>query len=196
MLPYSLIQMNEISKLNKYLVIAFVMHLFFLFTLTSPQTINDITTIGETGMTIQMMVLKKSDEVYDKSLASEEIRNKTEDSEKDQEMLMDNREVGEKAEQYYDTYRGKIRKIIDSNKKYPLLSQRRKEEGAPKVTFTILKNGVVTNLSIISSGHRSLDREARRMILISSPFPKIPDSVNESSISLTITINFAIIPSD
>ena len=51
--------MNEISKLNKYLVIAFVMHLFFLFTLTSPQTVDDITTIGETGMTIQMMVLNR-----------------------------------------------------------------------------------------------------------------------------------------
>ena len=182
--------MNEISKLNKYLVIAFIMHLFFLFTLTSPQTVDDITTIGETGMTIQMMVLKKSDEVYDKSLASEEIRNKTEDSEKDQEMLMDNREVGEKSEYTYDTYYGKIRQIIDSNKKYPLLSRQRKEEGTPTVTFTIQKNGVVANLSIKSSGHRSLDREARRMIMISSPFPKIPDSVNESSISLTIPINF------
>ena len=71
--------MNEISKLNKYLFIAFAMHLFFLFTLASPKTVNDITTIGETGMRIQMMVLKKSDEVYDESLASEEIRNKTED---------------------------------------------------------------------------------------------------------------------
>ena len=190
MLPYSLIQMNEISKLNKYLVIAFIMHLFFLFTLTSPQTINDITTIGETGMTIQMMVLKKSDEVYDKSLASEEIRNKTEDSEKDQEMLMDNREVGEESKYTYDTYYGKIRQIIDGNKKYPLLSRQRKQEGTPTVMFTILKNGVVTNLSIKSSGHRSLDREARRMIMISSPFPKIPDSVNEESISLTIPINF------
>jgi TonB family protein len=190
MLPYSLIQMSEISKLDKYLLIAFVMHLFFLFTLTSPKTVNDITTIGETGMTVQMMVLKKSDEVYDKSLASEEIRNKTEDSEKDQEMLMDNREVGEKSEYTYDTYYGKIRQIIDSNKKYPLLSRQRKEEGTPTVTFTIQKNGVVANLSIKSSGHRSLDREARRMIMISSPFPKIPDSVNKKSISLTIPVNF------
>ena len=190
MLPYSPIQMSEISKLDKYLLIAFVMHLFFLFTLTSPKTVNDITTIGETGMTIQMMVLKKSDEVYDKSLASEEIRNKTEDSEKDQEMLMDNREVGEKSEYTYDTYYGKIRQIIDSNKKYPLLSRQRKEEGTPTVTFTIQKNGVVANLSIKSSGHRSLDREARRMIMISSPFPKIPDSVNKKSISLTIPVNF------
>ena len=103
-------QMNEVSKLNKYLLIAFAIHLFFLFTLTSQKTVNDITTIGETGMMVKMIVLKKSDEVYDKSLASEEIRNKTEDSEKDQEMLMDNREVGEKAEQYYDTYREKLEK--------------------------------------------------------------------------------------
>jgi hypothetical protein len=49
--------MNEITKLNKYLLIAFAMHLFFLFTLTSPKTVNDITTIGETGMKIQMMVV-------------------------------------------------------------------------------------------------------------------------------------------
>ena len=182
--------MNEISKLNKYLLIAFVIHLFFLFTLTSPKTVNDITTIGETGMTIQMMVLKKSDEVFDKSLASKEIRNKTEDSEKDQELLMDNRKVGEKSPYTYDTYYGKIRQIIDANKKYPLLSRQRKEEGTPTITFTIQKNGIVTNISIKSSGHRSLDREARRMIMISSPFPKVPDSINKESLSLSIPINF------
>ena len=190
MLPYSLMQMNESSKLNKYLLIAFIMHSFFLFSFSLPRTVNDITTIGETGMQIQMMVLKKSDEVYEKSLASEEIRNKTEDSEKDQELLMDNRKVGEESVYTYDTYFGKIRQIIDANKKYPLLSRQRQQEGTPTVTFTILKNGIVDDLSIKSSGYRSLDREARRMILISSPFPKIPDSVNESSISLTIPINF------
>jgi len=183
-------QMNESSKLNKYLLIAFIMHSFFLFSFSLPRTVNDITTIGETGMQIQMMVLKKSDEVYEKSLASEEIRNKTEDSEKDQELLMDNRKVGEESVYTYDTYFGKIRQIIDANKKYPLLSRQRQQEGTPTVTFTILKNGIVDDLSIKSSGYRSLDREARRMILISSPFPKIPDSVNESSISLTIPINF------
>ena len=137
-----------------------------------------------------MIVFKNCDEVYDKSLASEEIRNKQEDSEKYQDMLMDNREVGEESKYTYDTYYGKIRQIIDSNKKYPLLSRQRKQEGTPIVMFTILKNGVVANLSIKSSGHRSLDREARRLIMISSPFPKIPDSVNKKSISLTIPVNF------
>jgi len=190
MLPYSLMQMNESSKLNKYLLIAFIMHSFFLFSFSLPRTVNDITTIGETGMQIQMMVLKKSDEVYEKSLASEEIRNKTEDSEKDQELLMDNRKVGEESVYTYDTYFGKIRQIIDANKKYPLLSRQRQQEGTPTVTFTILKNGIVDDLSIKSSGYRSLDREARRMIMISSPFPRIPDSVNKKSITLTIPINF------
>jgi len=183
-------QMNEPSKLNKYLLIAFIMHSFFLFSFSLPRTVNDITTIGETGMQIQMMVLKKSDEVYEKSLASEEIRNKTEDSEKDQELLMDNRKVGEESVYTYDTYFGKIRQIIDANKKYPLLSRQRQQEGTPTVTFTILKNGIVDDLSIKSSGYRSLDREARRMIMISSPFPRIPDSVNKKSITLTIPINF------
>ena len=183
-------KMNESSKLNKYLLIAFVIHSFFLFSFSLPKTVSDVTTIGETGMKIQMMVLKKSDEVYEKSLVSEEIRNKTEDSEKDQELLMDNRKVGEKSVFTYDTYYGKIRQIIDANKKYPLLSRQRKQEGTPIVTFTILKNGIVDDLNIKSSGHRSLDREARRMIMISSPFPRIPDSVNKKSITLTIPINF------
>ena len=182
--------MNDSSILNKYLIIAFAIHSLFLFSFSMPKTVNDITTIGETGMTIQMMVLNKRDEIYEKSIASEEIRNKTENTEKDQEMLMDNREVGEQSEYTYDTYYGKVRQIIDANKKYPLLSRQRKEQGTPTVTFTILKNGVVTNLSIKSSGYRSLDREARRMIMMSSPFPRIPDSIKKESISLTIPINF------
>jgi TonB family protein len=48
----------------------------------------------------------------------------------------------------------------------------------------------VEKLSIDSSGYRILDREARRIIMISSPFPEIPDSMNKDSIDLTIPINF------
>ena len=178
------------DNLNKYFIIAFLLHSFSLFSFTVQNSVNDITTIGETGMAIQMIVLEKSDEIYDSSLASQEIRNKTEDTDKDQQLLIDNREVGEKSIYTYDTYYGRIRQIIDSNKKYPLLSRQRQEEGSPVVTFTILKNGIVKNLTIKSSGHRSLDREATRMIMMSSPFPQIPNSVNKESITLTIPINF------
>ena len=79
------------DSLNIYLLVAFLLHSFFLFSFTIKNSVNDITTIGETGMAIQMIVLEKSDEVYDSSLASQEIRNITEDTEKDQQVIMDNR---------------------------------------------------------------------------------------------------------
>ena len=178
------------DSLNIYLLVAFMLHSFFLFSFTIKNSVNDITTIGETGMAIQMIVIEKSDEVYDSSLAAQEIRNVTEDTEKDQQLIMDNRKVGEESLNTYDTYYGRIRQIIDSNKRYPLLARQRKIEGSPKVQFTILKNGIVEKISVISSGHRILDREARRIIMISSPFPEIPPSMNKNYIDLTIPINF------
>ena len=53
------------DSLNIYLLVAFLLHSFFLFSFTIKNSVNDITTIGETGMAIQMIVLEKSDEVYD-----------------------------------------------------------------------------------------------------------------------------------
>jgi protein TonB len=58
------------------------------------------------------------------------------------------------------------------------------------VEFTILQNGEVTNLSVLSSGYRLLDREAQKIVLKSSPFPPIPDTIGKNSIDLRIPINF------
>lgn len=182
--------MNKSDNINKYIILALITHSMFLMSFTMNKSVSDITKIGETGMTIQMIVLETSDEIYEKNFSSEEIRNKTEDTEKEQQVMIDNRAVGDKSKNVYDTYYGRVRQIIDANKNYPLLARQRKQEGTPKVSFTILKNGIVEKLSIHSSGYRILDREARRIILISSPFPEIPDSMNKDSIDLTIPINF------
>ena len=182
--------MTKSDNINKYIILALITHALFLISFSFQKSVNDITTIGETGMAIQMMILETSDEVYEKSIAAEEIRNKTNDSEEEQQVLLDNRKVGEESLNTYDTYYGRIRQIIDSNKRYPLLARQRKIEGSPKVQFTILKNGIVEKISVISSGHRILDREARRIIMISSPFPEIPSSMNRNYIDLTIPINF------
>ena len=138
--------MIKSDNINKYIFLALIVHSMFLISFSINKSVNDITTIGETGMTIQMIVLETSDEIYEKSFASEEIRNKTEDSEKDQQVLIDNRDVGEKSETTYDTYFGRVRQIIDSNKSYPLLARQRKQEGSPIVSFTILQNGIVENI--------------------------------------------------
>ena len=184
--------MNNYQNLNIYLILAFIIHAVFLISFSLSKSINDITTVGETGMAIQMMFIQKSDEVYDKSITSDEIRNKIDDEKKDEQVLLDNRAVGDKSNHTYDTYYGRVRQIIDSNKNYPLLSRQRKEQGSPIVKFIILKDGSVDNLSVISSGYRSLDREARRMIAASSPFPAVPDSISKTGITLTIPINFTL----
>ena len=44
----------------------------------------------------------------------------------------------------------------------------------------------------MSSGYRGLDREARRMIITSIPFPEIPSAANKESITLTVPINFSL----
>jgi protein TonB len=85
-----------------------------------------------------------------------------------------------------------VRSMLDSNKKYPLLSLQRRQEGTPVVEFTILGNGDVIDVKITSSGYRLLDREAQRIILKSAPFPPIPKSLGKNRIDLRVPINFSL----
>tara|TARA_B100000965_G_scaffold123754_1_gene102402 strand:- start:2615 stop:3190 length:576 start_codon:yes stop_codon:yes gene_type:complete len=180
------------DRLQNYYVVAFAIHLFFIVTLKISASLQDISSIGETGMNIQMIVIEKSDAEYKSKSLSENTQETTDKSEKDQEVILDNRKTGDISNRTYDTYFAKIRRIIDSNKRYPIIARQRQQEGSPKVTFTILRSGDIKDLMVRSSGHRLLDREARRMILTSAPFPKIPDSFKKTSIKLTIPINFSL----
>ena len=66
----------------------------------------------------------------------------------------------DQTQKIYQSYYGIVRSMLDSNKKYPLLSLQRRQEGTPVVEFTILGNGDVIDVKITSSGYRLLDREA------------------------------------
>ena len=98
--------MNKSDNINKYIILALITHSMFLISFTMNKSVSDITKIGETGMTIQMIILETSDEIYEKNFSSEEIRNKTEDTEKEQQVMIDNRAVGDESENIYDTYYG------------------------------------------------------------------------------------------
>ena len=65
--------------------------------------------------------------------------------------------------------------MLDSNKKYPLLSLQRRQEGTPIVEFTILQSGDVVDLKITSSGFRLLDREAQKSYSNQRPFRLYPN---------------------
>ena len=180
------------DKLQTYYVLAFAIHLVFIVNLSISNSLQDISAIGEAGMNIQMIVLEKSDQEYEVKGISEQTQDTSEKNKKEQEVILDDRKTGDVAKNTYDTYFARIRTIIDSNKRYPVISRQRQQQGSPKVTFTILRNGIVKDLSIVSSGYRLLDREARRMILVSSPFPEFPKSMKEKSIKLSIPINFTL----
>ena len=181
----------QTDQLNKYILISLVIHMLFFISFKSTFMKQDISQIGEQGMQIQMVFIQdKTDDIQeDESILSEE-KETLKEIEQEQQAIFDNRIQGDKAEKIYQSYYGVIRNILDSNKKYPLLSLQRRQEGTPVVEFTILQNGTVTNLTVSSSGYRLLDREAQKIVLKSSPFPPIPDSIGKKSIDLRIPINF------
>jgi protein TonB len=180
----------QTDQLNKYIFISLVIHVLFFISIKTTYTQQDISQIGEQGMQIQMVLIQdKTDDIQEESLLSEE-KEILKEIEQEQQAIFDNRIQGDKAEKIYQSYYGVIRNILDSNKKYPLLSLQRRQEGTPVVEFTILQNGEVTNLSVLSSGYRLLDREAQKIVLKSSPFPPIPDTIGKNSIDLRIPINF------
>jgi len=181
----------QTDQLNKYILISLVIHMLFFISFKSTYMKQDISQIGEQGMQIQMVLIQdETDDIQeDESVLSEE-KEILKEIEQEQQAIFDNKIQGDKAEKIYQSYYGVIRNILDSNKKYPLLSLQRRQEGTPIVEFTILQNGAITNLSVSSSGYRLLDREAQKIVLKSSPFPPIPDSIGKKSIDLRIPINF------
>ena len=49
--------------------------------------------IGESGMNVQMILIQKGDENFDKAIMSENKRNELDDAEKDQEVILDDRKA-------------------------------------------------------------------------------------------------------
>ena len=117
---------------------------------------------------------------------------KKKSEEKEEQAIVDNRLQGDRTNKIYQSYYGVVRSMLDSNKKYPLLSLQRRQEGTPIVEFTILQNGDVINIDITSSGFRLLDREAQKIVLKSAPFPPIPKSLGKNRIDLRVPINFSL----
>ncbi len=182
-----------IDSLNKYIIISLIVHILFLVTLKSSVIQKDISQIGEQGMQIQMVVIKdQENDVQDDDSVSNAEKKIIKQQEMEEQAIFDNRLQGDKTNKIYQSYYGVVRSMLDSNKKYPLLSLQRRQEGTPIVEFTILKNGEITNLKVNTSGYRLLDREAQKIVLKSAPFPPIPKSLGKRSIDLRVPINFSL----
>ena len=180
-------------NLNKYVLVSLVIHAFFLMSLSITNNQKDISQIGEQGMQIQMVLIRdQQDDVQDEESINSSEKKMIKSEEKEEQAIVDNRLQGDRTNKIYQSYYGVVRSMLDSNKKYPLLSLQRRQEGTPIVEFTILQNGDVINIDITSSGFRLLDREAQKIVLKSAPFPPIPKSLGKNRIDLRVPINFSL----
>ena len=183
----------QTDNLNKYVLISLVIHAFFLMSLSITNNQKDISQIGEQGMQIQMVLIRdQQDDVQDEESINSSEKKMIKSEEKEEQAIVDNRLQGDRTNKVYQSYYGVVRSMLDSNKKYPLLSVQRRQEGTPIVEFTILQNGDVINIDITSSGFRLLDREAQKIVLKSAPFPPIPKSLGKNRIDLRVPINFSL----
>jgi TonB family protein len=172
----------QTDNLNKYIFASLIIHIFFLVSLSNSKIQKDISQIGEQGMQIQMVLIKdQQDDIQDDESLSSNEKRIIKEKELEQQAIVDNRLQGDQTQKIYQSYYGIVRSMLDSNKKYPLLSLQRRQEGTPVVEFTIT-----------SSGYRLLDREAQRIILKSAPFPPIPKSLGKNRIDLRVPINFSL----
>ncbi len=183
----------QTDNLNKYVLVSLVIHAFFLMSLSITNNQKDISQIGEQGMQIQMVLIRdQQDDVQDEESINSSEKKMIKSEEKEEQAIVDNKLQGDRTNKIYQSYYGVVRSMLDSNKKYPLLSLQRRQEGTPIVEFTILQNGDVINIDITSSGFRLLDREAQKIVLKSAPFPPIPKSLGKNRIDLRVPINFSL----
>ncbi len=183
----------QTDNLNKYVLVSLVIHAFFLMSLSITNNQKDISQIGEQGMQIQLVLIRdQQDDVQDEESINSSEKKMIKSEEKEEQAIVDNRLQGDRTNKIYQSYYGVVRSMLDSNKKYPLLSLQRRQEGTPIVEFTILQNGDVINIDITSSGFRLLDREAQKIVLKSAPFPPIPKSLGKNRIDLRVPINFSL----
>ena len=183
----------QTDNLNKYVLVSLIIHAFFLMSLSITNNQKDISQIGEQGMQIQMVLIRdQQEDVQDEESINSSEKKMIKSEEKEEQAIVDNRLQGDRTNKIYQSYYGVVRSMLDSNKKYPLLSLQRRQEGTPIVEFTILQNGDVINIDITSSGFRLLDREAQKIVLKSAPFPPIPKSLGKNRIDLRVPINFSL----
>ena len=166
----------QTDNLQNYILGSLIIHVIFLVSIKSSFIQRDISQIGEQGMQIQMVLIKDQvDDVKDSESLNTSEKKVIKQEEKEEQAIFDNRLQGDKTNKIYQSYYGVVRNMLDSNKKYPLLSLQRRQEGTPIVEFTILQSGDVVDLKITSSGFRLLDREAQKSYSNQRPFRLYPN---------------------
>lgn len=91
------------------------------------------------------------------------------------------------------SYQKKVLSRIAKAKRYPRSARKDGVTGTATVTFVIQRNGRISQARIVkSSGDERLDQEALEMLQRASPFPPLPSDLGQSSLALTLPIEFSL----
>lgn len=91
-------------------------------------------------------------------------------------------------------YYSKVRNMIERKKRYPSIAKKLRQEGIVHVTFTISKNGAISDIRLVKKcPYERLNRAAIRVLKEIGSFPPIPEEIGKQSISLSVLIRYKIL---
>ena len=89
------------------------------------------------------------------------------------------------------SYIGQVLRSVEGSKRYPEASRRAGREGKLKIQFTILKNGEVDNVKLLTeTPYPNLNREAMAAVKRAAPFTGFPNSIMEQSLKVILPFRF------
>ncbi len=100
--------------------------------------------------------------------------------------------LGNRDTKYY-SYLTKLKKNIKQNWQYPKQAYIRKEEGTAVVKFSIVEDGSLIDIRIItSSGFKSLDTEALNVVKLCTPYTPLPKNFNLSKLNIVANFHYGL----
>ncbi len=88
-------------------------------------------------------------------------------------------------------YIGRVKRSIEGAKRYPEVSRKAGREGKLKIQFTILKNGEVTDIKLLTkSPYENLNQEAMAAVNRAAPFSGFPETMLEKSLQVILPFKF------
>jgi TonB family protein len=89
------------------------------------------------------------------------------------------------------SYIGQVQRSVEGAKRYPEASRRAGRQGKLKVQFTILKNGEVDNVRLLTeTPYPNLNREAMAAVKRAAPFTGFPNSIMGQSLKVVLPFRF------
>lgn len=88
-------------------------------------------------------------------------------------------------------YLGTLQALIASAKKYPESARQSGQEGKVTVQFTVMKNGSVKNIQLVSkTNYSDLDKEAIAAVKRAAPFSTLPEEIGKPFLDIILPFRF------